>query len=244
METGVANSARQRGQGPQVLRAARENAILRPADHRRVARQRHDRDAPNLNAGPFARAAFDERRPCRQYNRRMQQTPQAPPTQITPQPVRSGVDVTINGKHFRHTGDPELPLLWYLRDVLRLTGCKYGCDDASCGACSVLVDGKLKRACMLAMQDLVGKDITTVEGLVGADGTLHPVQQAWIDEDAILCGYCQPGQLMAAVDLLARKPNPSDKDIDGIGNLCRCGSYPRIRRAIQRASKAMQGKSR
>lgn len=174
----------------------------------------------------------------------MQQTPQTPPTQITPQPIRSGIDVTINGKHFRHTGEPALPLLWYLRDVLRLTGCKYGCDDDTCGACSVLVDGKLKRACTLAMQDLAGSAITTVEGLAGQDGALHPVQQAWIDEDAILCGYCQPGQIMAAVDLLARKPRPSDKDIDGIGNLCRCGSYPRIRRAIKRASKAMQDKYR
>jgi isoquinoline 1-oxidoreductase alpha subunit len=174
----------------------------------------------------------------------MQQTPQNPPATITPTPIRQGIDVTINGSHFRHSGDPELPLLWYLRDVLRLTGCKYGCDDVSCGACSVLVDGKLKRACTLPMQDLAEQEITTVEGLAGHDGALHPVQQAWIDEDAILCGYCQPGQIMAAVDLLARKPHPSDKDIDGIGNLCRCGSYPRIRSAIKRASKAMRDKSR
>lgn len=174
----------------------------------------------------------------------MQQTPQTPPTQITPEPTRSGIDVTINGKHFRHTGDPELPLLWYLRDVLRLTGCKYGCDDVSCGTCSVLLDGKLKQACTLAMHDVADREVTTVEGLAGRDGALHPVQKAWIDEDAILCGYCQPGQIMAAVDLLARKPKPTDKDIDGIRNLCRCGSYPRIRSAIKRASKAMQDKSR
>ncbi|HEX5960445.1 MAG TPA: (2Fe-2S)-binding protein [Rhodanobacteraceae bacterium] len=174
----------------------------------------------------------------------MPQAPEPPPTQIVPQPIRSGIDFTINGKHFRHTGDPGLPLLWYLRDSLRLTGCKYGCDDASCGACSVLVDGKLKRACALSMQDLAGTVIITIEGLAGADGSLHPVQQAWIDEDAILCGYCQAGQIMAAADLLARKPKPSDADIDGIANLCRCGSYPRIRRAIKRAAQAMQGKSR
>jgi isoquinoline 1-oxidoreductase alpha subunit len=174
----------------------------------------------------------------------MPQVPQTPPAEIVPQPVREGVDVTINGEHFRHTGDPDLPLLWYLRDVLRLTGCKYGCDDASCGACSVLVDGKLKRACTLPMQDLAGKDITTVEGLAGSDGSLHPVQQAWIDEDAILCGYCQAGQIMAAVALLARKPKPSDADIDGIGNLCRCGSYPRIRRAIHRAADTLRGKTK
>lgn len=135
-----------------------------------------------------------------------------------------------------------MPLLWYLRDVLRLTGSKYACDDVSCGACSVLVDGHLQRACALAMRDVAGKAITTIEGLAGPDDKLHPVQQAWIDEDAILCGYCQAGQIMAAVDLLARKPNPSDADIDRLGNLCRCGSYPRIRSAIHRAARTMQGK--
>ena len=186
----------------------------------------------------------DEPRGACEYNRPMPQAPQTPPEKIIPQPIRSGIDIEINGRRFRHTGDPELPLLWYLRDVLRLTGCKYGCGDASCGACSVLVDGKLKRACSLSMQAVAGKRITTVEGLQGTDGKLHPVQQAWIDEDAILCGYCQSGQIMAAVDLLARKPNPSDADIDGIGNLCRCGSYPRIRRAIQRAAAATPGKSK
>ena len=173
-----------------------------------------------------------------EYNRRMPQAPLVPPAKIIPEPIRKGIDLAINGKHFRHTGDPAMPLLWYLRDILRLTGCKYGCGDASCGACSVLVDGRLKRACMLTMAELAGKRITTVEGLAGADGTLHPVQQAWIDEDAILCGYCQAGQIIAAVDLLSRKPDPSDADIDGIANLCRCGSYPRIRRAILRAAVA------
>ncbi|TAN05754.1 MAG: (2Fe-2S)-binding protein [Rhodanobacteraceae bacterium] len=167
-----------------------------------------------------------------------------PSAPITPQPIRSGIDVAINGQHFRHTGDPDLPLLWYLRDVLRLTGCKYGCDDHSCGACSVIVNGKLGRACALTMHDVANAAITTVEGLAGPDGKLHPVQQAWIDEDAILCGYCQAGQIMAAVDLLGRKPQPTDADIDGITNLCRCGSYPRIRRAIKRAAKTVQGRSR
>ena len=160
---------------------------------------------------------------------------------ITPEPVRTGVDVTVNEEHYRHTGDPDMPLLWYLRDVLRLTGCKYGCDDASCGACSVLVDGKLARACGLKMSAVAGRRVTTVEGLVQQDGSLHPVQQAWIDEDAILCGYCQPGMQIAAVDLLNRKPDPADGDIDGIGNLCRCGSYPRVRRAIMRAAAALKG---
>jgi isoquinoline 1-oxidoreductase alpha subunit len=174
----------------------------------------------------------------------MPQAPQPPPSTIVPTPIPKGIAVSINGEHFRHTGDPAMPLLWYLRDVLRLAGCKYGCDDASCGACSVLVDGKLKRACTLVMADLADTKITTVEGLAKADGTLHPVQQAWIDEDAILCGYCQAGQIMAAVDLLSRKPKPSDADIDGIANLCRCGSYPRIRRAIHRAAAAAPGKSK
>src|SRR5579885_920365 len=166
-----------------------------------------------------------------------------PPTEpeITPEPVRPGIDVLINGEPFRHIGDPSMPLLWYLRNVLRLTGCKYGCDDATCGACSVLLDGKLARACELPMEKLQGRRITTVEGLAESDGTLHPLQQAWIDEDAILCGYCQPGMLIAAADLLARKPEPSDDDIDGIKNLCRCGSYPRVRAAIHNAAAGMKG---
>lgn len=173
--------------------------------------------------------------------------PQVPPNasaNITPEPIRNGIDMSVNGKHYRHTGDPDLPLLWYLRDVLRLTGCKYGCDDRSCGACSVLVNGKLELACAITMGDAADAGIVTVEGLAGPDGSLHRVQQAWLDEDAILCGYCQAGQIIAAVELLARKPNPSDADIDGIRNLCRCGSYPRIRRAIQRAAKPMPGSAR
>lgn len=179
-----------------------------------------------------------------QYNLRMPQVPPNASANITPEPIRSGIDVSVNGKHYRHTGDPDLPLLWYLRDVLRLTGCKYGCDDQSCGACSVLVNGKLNHACAITIGDAADAGIVTVEGLAGPDGSLHRVQQAWLDEDAILCGYCQAGQIMAAVELLARKPNPSDADIDGIHNLCRCGSYPRIRRAIQRAAKAMPGSAR
>jgi isoquinoline 1-oxidoreductase alpha subunit len=169
----------------------------------------------------------------------MARLPQTDPG-ITPEPIRPGIDVSVNGENYRHTGDPAMPLLWYLREVLRLTGCKYGCDDVSCGACSVLVGGKLARACALPMQELAGKKITTVEGLSRPDASLHPLQQAWMDEDAILCGYCQPGMLMAAADLLARKPDPDDADIDGIRNLCRCGSYPRVRRAIQRAASTMK----
>src|SRR5690242_2006009 len=105
---------------------------------------------------------------------------------IMPEPIRTGLDVSVNCVNYRHTGDKAMLLLWYLRDVLRLTGCKYGCDDVSCGACSVLVGGKLARACALPMQELAGKKITTVEGLSRPDASLHPLQQAWMDEDAIL----------------------------------------------------------
>lgn len=124
----------------------------------------------------------------------MQRVPQSPPAEITPESVRGGIDVVVNGEHFRHTGDPDLPLLWYLRDVLRLTGSKFGCDDASCGACSVLVDGRLRRACTVKMRDATGKAITTIEGLAGATGALHPVQQAWIDEDAIRAAIARPAR--------------------------------------------------
>ncbi len=148
---------------------------------------------------------------------------------------------TINGKPYFPDGDPEMPLLWYLRDVLRLTGTKYGCGIGACGACTVLVDGKATRSCLTPVQALSGKSITTIEGL--ETEKLHPVQQAWIENDVAQCGYCQAGQIMAAVDLLSRKNKPSDKDIASIGNLCRCGTYPRIRNAILRAAVLSEGKS-
>ena len=146
--------------------------------------------------------------------------------------------VTINGKPYFHDGDPAMPLLWFLRDTLRLTGAKYGCGNGQCGACMVLVDGKPARACSVAMKDAARHVVTTIEGLEGE--SLHPVQQAWIEIDAMQCGYCQSGQIIAAADLLKRKPKPSDDDIATIANLCRCGSYPRIRRAIARAAELMQ----
>ena len=149
------------------------------------------------------------------------------------------VRVTINGKARSYDGDPERPLLWYLRDELALTGTKYGCGIARCGACSVRVDGKLVRSCAMPMSALGGKRVVTIEG-VAAGARLHPVQQAWIDEDVAQCGYCQAGQIMAAIDLLERTREPSDADIDGIANLCRCGTYVRIRRAIKAAAKAMR----
>lgn len=142
--------------------------------------------------------------------------------------------LTINGKPYFHEGDPAMPLLWYLRDVLRLTGTKYGCGIGACGACTVLIDGKAARACLTPMLEVAGHVVTTIEGLESEQ--LHPVQQAWIENDVAQCGYCQAGQIMAAVDLLSRKRNPSEKDIASIGNLCRCGTYPRIRSAILRAA--------
>ncbi|MGN6519001.1 MAG: (2Fe-2S)-binding protein [Dokdonella sp.] len=152
---------------------------------------------------------------------------------------REPLEVTINGKPYFHDGDPAMPLLWFLRDTLRLTGTKFGCGIGNCGACTVLFDGKAMRACVLPMSAAATHQITTIEGL--ERDALHPVQQAWIEEDVAQCGYCQAGQIMAAVDLLKRKPKPSDDDLASIGNLCRCGTYPRIRKAILRAAELMQG---
>ena len=156
---------------------------------------------------------------------------------IVPEKVREGVDLEINGRSYRHTGDADMPLLWYLRDVLRLTGTKYSGEHGEGGYDLVLVDGKLASATHLPVVKLAGKAITTVEGLAAADGKLHPLQQAFVDEDAIGCGYCTPGWLMASVDLLNRHPQPSDNDIDQLPNLCRCGCQTRVRRAIKRVAK-------
>jgi isoquinoline 1-oxidoreductase alpha subunit len=133
---------------------------------------------------------------------------------------------------------PDTPLLWVLRDTLQLTGTKFGCGAALCGACSVHVDGALARSCTLPVSQAVGKSIKTIEGL-GANG-LHPLQQAWIAEDVPQCGYCQSGQIMAAASLLAKTPHPTDTDINEYmsGNICRCGTYERIKRAIHRAANA------
>lgn len=148
------------------------------------------------------------------------------------------IELTINGELYRHTGAPDMPLLWYLRDVLRLTGSKYGCGVGQCGACTVHVEGKAQRSCLLPVSALAGQSITTIEGLGSAED-LHAVQQAWIEEDVPQCGYCQAGQIMATVDLLKRKPNPSDADIAQLTNLCRCGTYPRIRKAVKRAAQLL-----
>ena len=145
------------------------------------------------------------------------------------------IDFTLNLSPVRYDGDPAMPLLWYLRDHARLTGTKFGCGIGYCGACTVHLDGGATRSCVVPMSAVGGRRITTIEGL-SPEGRLHPVQQAWIEEDVAQCGYCQAGQIMAAVDLLARKPAPSDADIAALTNLCRCGTYPRIRRAIRRAA--------
>lgn len=165
---------------------------------------------------------------------------QTPPSKITPEKPRAGIAISVNGEDFLHTGDASLPLLWYLRDVLHLTGSKYACDDGSCGACTVLVDGKPQRACQIRMDKLAGHAMTTIEGVADADGELHPLQQAFIDTDAIQCGYCQPGWIMAALPLVQARRKPNDADIDKIDNLCRCGIQPRLRSAIKLAAQRMR----
>jgi isoquinoline 1-oxidoreductase subunit alpha len=143
----------------------------------------------------------------------------------------------LNGRPANAEGDPAMPLLWWLRDHAGLTGSKFGCGVGACGACTVLVDGAAMRSCTVPISALAGREVTTIEGLAKG-GELHPVQKAWIEEDVAQCGYCQAGQILAAVDLLRRKPQPSEADIRAIGNLCRCGTYPRIRKAIRRAAGA------
>ena len=160
---------------------------------------------------------------------------------IVPEKIRAGIDLQINGEHFRHTGDPQMPLLWYLRDVLRLTGTKYAGEHGDSGADLVLLDGKPASSITLPMEQLAGHQVTTVEGLAANDGTLHAIQQAFIDEDAIGCGYCVPGWLIASVALLRRQAHPTDDDIDQLPNLCRCGNQTRVRRAIKRAAAGKAG---
>lgn len=152
------------------------------------------------------------------------------------------IALTVNGNRREIEADPDKPLLWVLRDDLRLTGTKYGCGAGLCGACTVHVEGVAQRSCSLPVGAVAGKPVTTIEGLAKG-ARLHPVQQAWIDEDVSQCGYCQAGQVMAAAALLAAKPAPTAADIDGITNLCRCGTYPRVRKAIVAAAKKMGGKA-
>jgi aerobic-type carbon monoxide dehydrogenase small subunit (CoxS/CutS family) len=147
------------------------------------------------------------------------------------------ITLKVNGKSYPLDVEPEMPLLWALRNEVGLTGTKYGCGIAQCGACTVMLDGKPVRSCILPVSGVQGRDITTIEGL-STGGKPHPVQAAWIAEDVPQCGYCQSGQILAAVALLKQKPNPTDADISTITNICRCGTYVRIRRAIHRAAGA------
>ena len=149
--------------------------------------------------------------------------------------------ININGKPLDVAVPPETPLLWVIREEAGLTGTKFGCGKALCGACTVHIDGKPDRSCVTPVGDVGDKPITTIEGLAG-DAKLHPIQQAWIEENVPQCGYCQSGQIMAAVALLRAIPAPTDEDIDAAlsANLCRCGTYPRIRRAIRRAAEALK----
>jgi isoquinoline 1-oxidoreductase alpha subunit len=148
------------------------------------------------------------------------------------------ISFTLNGKPETVDVSPDMPLLWVLRDVLNMTGTKFGCGMALCGACTVHINGEATRSCITQISTVSGKKVTTIEGL-SADGT-HPVQKAWIEEDVPQCGYCQSGQIMSAVALLSKKPKPTDADIDDFmsGNICRCGTYQRIRKAIHRAAGA------
>jgi aerobic-type carbon monoxide dehydrogenase small subunit (CoxS/CutS family) len=151
------------------------------------------------------------------------------------------VALNVNGKTLDADADPQTPLLWVLRDTLGLTGTKYGCGMALCGACTVHLDGQPIRSCVTPLAAVSSAKVTTIEGL--SSDRSHPVQRAWIELDVPQCGYCQSGQIMSAAALLAQKPSPTDADIDAAmsGNVCRCGTYPRIRAAIHRAAELQGG---
>ena len=150
------------------------------------------------------------------------------------------IALAVNGKRQWVEVDPEKPLLWVLRDDLRLTGAKYGCGAGLCGACTVHLDGKAARSCTLPVGSVGSRAVVTIEGLARG-ARLHPVQQAWVDEDVAQCGYCQAGQIMTAAALLAEKPRPTEADVAAITNICRCGTYPRVRLAIANAARKMRG---
>jgi len=153
------------------------------------------------------------------------------------------ITFTLNGEPVTLDAADDMPLLWALRDRIGLTGTKYGCGIAQCGACTVHIDGKQVRSCVMPVSAVAGRTVETIENLADGD-QLHPVQQAWIDEQVPQCGYCQSGMIMAAVALLDEHPDPDDATIDRVmTNICRCGTYPRIRRAIHRAAAAMRSAS-
>jgi len=147
--------------------------------------------------------------------------------------------MTVNGEGLEYKLDPDMPLLWALRDASNLTGTKYGCDSGDCGACTVIVDGRAALSCSVTLRELEGATVTTIEGLGGK----HPVQQAWLAEQVTMCGYCEPGFIMAIAALLEVNPTPSEEQIAALPNICRCGAYPRIRKAIARAALARPAQS-
>ncbi len=154
------------------------------------------------------------------------------------------ISFKLNQKKAAFDGDDDTPLLWVLRDHLQLTGTKFGCGIGQCGACTVHIDGRAQRSCMTPVSSIKDRDVTTIEGLTPDDGSLHPVQTAWLDVDVPQCGYCQVGQIMATADFIQRFPKPTDEDIDqNMTNLCRCGTYVRIREAIKQAAKLAEQKS-
>src|ERR671920_2009012 len=144
--------------------------------------------------------------------------------------------MTINGEGVNYKLDPETPLLWALRDASNLTGTKYGCDSRDCGACTVIIDGRAVTSCSVTLRELEGATVTTIEGL-SANGT-HPVQQAWLAEQVTMCGYCEPGFIMAIAALLDANARPTEADVSTLPNICRCGAYPRIKKAIARAAQS------
>jgi aerobic-type carbon monoxide dehydrogenase small subunit (CoxS/CutS family) len=149
---------------------------------------------------------------------------------------------TLNGKPANFEGDSSTPLLWVIRDHLKLKGTKFGCGIGQCGACTVHLDGKAVRSCVIPVTAAEGRSVTTIEGLAPSDDRLHPVQLAWLELDVPQCGYCQSGQIMAAADLLASDPSPDDDVIDArMTNICRCGTYVRIRKAVHRAAEINAG---
>jgi isoquinoline 1-oxidoreductase alpha subunit len=159
---------------------------------------------------------------------------------LEPPPARNGrtnmTSLTVNGRTYEVDVEPDTPLLWVLRDTLGLTGTKFGCGIAQCGACTVHIDGRAARSCVVPIDSVGTKDVVTIEALA-QNGTLHPVQAAWLDLDVPQCGYCQSGMLMAVAALLQEKPKPTDADIDAaVTNICRCGSYQRVRAAIHSAA--------
>ena len=149
------------------------------------------------------------------------------------------IQLQVNGVRHELDVDPEMPLLWVLRDVLGMTGTKFGCGIARCGACTVHIDGRAARSCATPAGALHGREVTTIEGL---GDELHPVQKAWMEHAVPQCGYCQSGQIMSAISFLRHVPDPTDEDIDAAmaGNICRCGTYPRIRKAIRAAAKSLR----